>query len=100
MAQLNRNFISLLHLAAARANVEIARRLVKAGAKVNIGTGFGWTPLHYADRYRSNEIINLLLEAGANVNATEVTKRTPLHLAVGHDTSWIHDIQSTVALLG
>jgi hypothetical protein len=82
-----------LHAAAHRGRIEVVRRLLAAGAKVDPEDGFGGTPLLFAIT-RSNDNVDkqqcafALLRAGANVNVREhvyidgVGGSTPLHLAI------------------
>ena len=56
-----------LHVASRNAHTEIVRRLIEAGAKVNIKDDDGDTPLLLAARSGSAEVVQLLIEAGADV---------------------------------
>ena len=56
-----------LHVASRNAHTEIVRRLIEAGAKVNIKDDGGDTPLMLAARSGSAEVVQLLIEAGADV---------------------------------
>jgi ankyrin repeat protein len=92
-----------LHLAAKRGDVKYAKRLIKAGADVNVRdwaggllnalaciecscTRFllGWTPLHEACNHGCVEVARQLLKAGANVNVQGLDNDTPLHDAAGN----------------
>lgn len=68
-----------------RVRLEIAARLVSAGADLNIESKYLPTLLHYAALYEMPNVIRLSLEAGADVNDTNVNGDTPLHLAVWHN---------------
>lgn len=84
---------TVLHVAAAGYQVEIARMLLAAGADPNSARNRRCSqPLHYAaDGYLENPswnarrqvaMIRLLLKAGANRNAQDKNGATPLHRAV------------------
>ncbi len=84
---------TLLHVAAAAHCVEIARRLLAAGARVDAASNRRRSqPLHYAadgfperpdrDAARQVEMIRLLLAAGAEIHARDKNGATPLHRAV------------------
>ena len=72
-----------LHLAAFFGKTEAARRLVQAGADVNVysANDFHVQPLHSAAAGRHVEICRLLIAGGADVNATQRARFTPLHSA-------------------
>jgi len=54
----------------------------KAGANVEAKTNHGWTPLHFASRYRNLTVVQYLgKKAGANVEAKTNNGWTPLHCA-------------------
>jgi cytohesin len=55
---------------------EVAKVLLKAGAKVDARTISGSTPLHLAG---TAEVAKVLLKAGAKVNARDQNGWTPLH---------------------
>ncbi len=75
--------MTALHWAAAHGDVELARVLIYAGARVEAATRNGnYTPLHLASKAGSATVVKQLVEAGANVNATTTTGgATSLHLA-------------------
>ena len=56
-----------LHVASRNGHAEIVRRLIAAGANVNISDDDGDTPLLLAARCGSAEVVQLLVEAGADV---------------------------------
>jgi hypothetical protein len=72
-----------LHAAVAANDIKILRRLLAAGADVDIRDRFGAAPLHAAAGSANVEICGILLSAGADVNATDVRDQAPLHYAVG-----------------
>lgn len=79
-------YFTPLHLAVEQMNVEIARRLIEAGADVNHDLGDGWTPLahaidvesdsawqaHYEPGHETTEVSELLLAAGAKITERAV----------------------------
>ncbi|XP_037809958.1 ankyrin repeat, PH and SEC7 domain containing protein secG isoform X1 [Lucilia sericata] len=70
-----------LHYAAITGDVECARILLEHGAKVNVTTAVGYTPLHVGAN--NCDISLLLLKYGANPNAkTFNTGETPFHAAL------------------
>lgn len=72
-----------LHLAAFFGKTEVARRLVQAGAAVNVysANDFHVQPLHSAAAGRHIEICRLLIAGGADVDARQRHGYTPLHAA-------------------
>ena len=81
-----------LHVAAAAYRREIARELLKRGAKVAAVNRRGAAPLHYAadggpvvrswNPVAQAEMITLLIKAGADPNALDKSGVAPLHRAV------------------
>ena len=70
-----------LHLAIEFGNVEMAKLLLAAGAKVdNAPDSQRWQPLHYAAFACEPEVVELLLERGASPHATTLDGSTPLGL--------------------
>ncbi|XP_043323154.1 ankyrin repeat and SOCS box protein 16 [Cervus elaphus] len=71
-----------LHEACARAQFDCVQLLVTFGAKVNVLSEEGTTPLHLCTVPESLQCAKLLLEAGATVNlAARDSEVTPLHVA-------------------
>lgn len=68
-----------LMMASLGGHLEIAKRLIAAGAQVNRP---GWTPLHYAAFGGNPELVRFLLERGAEKNAVAPNGYTALMLAV------------------
>ncbi|KAJ1480439.1 ankyrin repeat-containing domain protein [Baffinella frigidus] len=66
----------------------VARMLLDNGARVNMKTEKGTTPLHYATWQGSEANVLMLLERGADINAATNTGSTPLLRAawVGADS--------------
>jgi uncharacterized protein len=84
----NRQGESPLMMAALKARLPQARRLIQREAEVNKP---GWTPLHYAASNPepvSADMVNLLLEHHAYIDAASPNKTTPLMMAAhyGHDS--------------
>nr|XP_026650154.1 putative ankyrin repeat domain-containing protein 31 isoform X2 [Zonotrichia albicollis] len=77
---------NLLHRAVTHQDINLVRRIIKAGGNVNAQDDAGLTALHIASVEGFYEIANLLLKAGADVNATQKEQITPLEDAVkeGH----------------
>ncbi|XP_063280110.1 ankyrin repeat domain-containing protein 31 [Prinia subflava] len=77
---------NLLHRAVAHQDINLVRRIIKAGGNVNAQDYAGLTALHIASVEGFYGIANLLLKAGADVNATQKEQITPLQDAVreGH----------------
>lgn len=75
--------MTALHWAAERADAEMARMLLHAGAAVGPATRIGgYAPVHLAARSGSAEVATILLDAGADPSATaRSTGAVPLHLA-------------------
>ncbi|NXM15347.1 ANR11 protein, partial [Ploceus nigricollis] len=77
---------NLLHRAVTHEDINLVRRIIKAGGNVNAQDYAGLTALHIASVEGFYQIANLLLKAGADVNATQKEQITPLQDAVkeGH----------------
>ncbi|KAL0597676.1 Ankyrin repeat and SOCS box protein 16 [Plecturocebus cupreus] len=71
-----------LHEACARAQLDCVQLLLTFGAKANVLSEEGTTPLHLCTTPESLQCAKLLLEAGAMVNlAAGESQETPLHVA-------------------
>ena len=75
-----------LHWACYFGRFELARVLLKHGARTNAENIRGETPLHLVSRGQNDSqegvgVVQLLLGRGANVNAQDKGQITPLHLA-------------------
>jgi ankyrin repeat protein len=77
--------MTALHWAAQRGDLDEAKMLLYAGARLEASTRNGsYTPLHVASRVGKVSVIKALLQAGANANAaTSSGGATPLHFAAG-----------------
>jgi ankyrin repeat protein len=73
--------LTALVFAAREGDMESASLLLEAGADVNQGTEYGWTPLLTATNNRHYKLGAMLLDWGADVNAANKGKWTPLYLA-------------------
>ena len=62
-------------------SLEMAERLLSAGAHVNIAQHGGWTPLHQAASHGHAQMVELLLHFGASPSAKSDDNRTPLMMA-------------------
>ncbi|HLE51571.1 MAG TPA: ankyrin repeat domain-containing protein [Anaerolineales bacterium] len=81
-----------LHSAVAHRHLEIARRLVAAGADVNAKQADDFTPLHEAAQNGQLEMAELLLEAGAQVNPRKADGKSPLGLALEYGHTQVADL--------
>jgi ankyrin repeat protein len=71
-------------------NPNVIQHLIKLGVDVNAKDRYGWTPLHYAARKKSQAAdpslstacVKLLIDAGADVNAKDNEGVTPMHRSV------------------
>ncbi|XP_065837012.1 ankyrin repeat and protein kinase domain-containing protein 1-like [Oscarella lobularis] len=71
-----------LHLAASRSDSDrIVRRLLDAGARVDVQTKDGWAPLHEASRTGHVDAVRLLTERGSALEFGGVALWQPLHMA-------------------
>lgn len=68
-----------LMYAAITGNIELAKVLIKRGAKVN---RLGWAPLHYAAIKGNTKMVEFLLQQGALPNAPAADGSSPLIAAV------------------
>jgi len=66
----------------ARKQVDIIRRLLDAGARINAQDKNGATPLHRAVRTRGAEAVRFLLKAGSDASLKNKPGSTPFHLVV------------------
>src|SRR5437773_3775096 len=73
--------LTALVLAAREGDLESAKLLLAAGADVNQGTEYRWTPLLTATNNRHYKLATYLIEHGADVNIANNGGWTPLYLA-------------------
>ncbi len=74
---------SPLMMASLKGHLDVAKRLIAAGADVN---KTGWTPLHYAATNGHIDVIKLLLEEHAFIDPTSPNGTTPLMMAAHYGT--------------
>jgi ankyrin repeat protein len=86
---------TLVHGATGALEPKLLKLMLDAGARPDVLTGFGMTPLHECcNRYRPvtdehagakfKEIVKLLLDAGLHIDQRDRYGNTALHYAVGH----------------
>jgi ankyrin repeat protein len=63
-------------------DMELARALLKAGAKANVISSYGASALSEAIKHIDLEMVRTLLDAGADVNSTGTDNQTALMLAI------------------
>lgn len=82
--ELDKDGLSILHLAVITNHDKLVKFLLSKGGNVNIPDNFGRTPLHTVFLYRliDTNMISLLLEKGAKINAVDDLEKTPLHYCV------------------
>ena len=73
--------LTALVFAAREGDLESARALLDARARINQTTEYGWTPLLTAVNNRNYALAALLVERGADVNLANKGGWTPLYLA-------------------
>lgn len=74
---------SPLHLAAVNGNLRIIKRLLAAGAAVNVQDSEGRTPMIKAIECAHTEVLQVLIETGADVDLADREKgNTALHTAL------------------
>ncbi len=78
-----------LHVSARKGQIRISRKLIDAGADVNVAVGeMGFTPLMGAAINGHDEIVSLLLQSGASPDVQANGGQTSLHLAVNKGHLW------------
>ncbi|XP_074636507.1 uncharacterized protein LOC141894679 isoform X3 [Acropora palmata] len=79
---------TLLHLAVANKDLEVAKLLIQAGSPPDEQNNMGRTPLHIAASKGDEEMVKFLQTAKANPNILDNDEMTPLHHAAqgGHQT--------------
>ncbi len=73
--------LTALVFAAREGDLESARALLDAGAKINQTTEYGWTPLLTAINNRNYALASMLLDRGADANLANKGGWTPLYIA-------------------
>ncbi|HQU08613.1 MAG TPA: ankyrin repeat domain-containing protein [Opitutales bacterium] len=76
----NRNYLSILHVAAGGGHLDAVRALLDAGAVIDSRDQSEFTPLHYAAYHGHIQVVLELLMRGADVNAVGVNGSIPLHM--------------------
>ncbi|MEM9915627.1 MAG: ankyrin repeat domain-containing protein [Planctomycetota bacterium] len=71
-----------LHLVAVRGHVDVAKRLIEAGAEVEVRDAQQRSPLWFAARHGHAELVTLFARRGAALEARDTQQRTPLHAAL------------------
>ena len=61
--------------------IKEVKRLIEAGANVNVVDKDGETALLWASFWRCSNVVKILIEAGADVNAVDNFRYTALHFA-------------------
>jgi uncharacterized protein len=79
---LNESGYSLLHIAIARRQYEIALDLVNRNIDLNLRDKKGQTCLHYLGFYQNVELTRAILEKGADLGIRDAYGNTPLWYAV------------------
>lgn len=70
----------------------LARQLINAGADVNIGGHYGYTPLMRSVTNKNAELVQLILEKGGNPNARDVEGYTALMFAASGGDQKVLDL--------
>lgn len=72
-----------LHCAARAGHLEIVKELIRLGAKMNVCTSDGYTPLHVAfyDDKANKDVVDYFLDAGVDINKNVKGGSTVLSLA-------------------
>lgn len=81
MDVLDSNGWTALHHAAYTGDLESAKTLLEAGAKVGEVSNAHRTALHFASAKNHTEIIKVLISKGAAIEAADIHEATPLHFA-------------------
>jgi ankyrin repeat protein len=73
--------LSPLHLSVRKGSLEMAQKLIDAGADVNLATTTGWTALHLAVDSRNPGMVELLVKSGADLDADSLFVHKPYKYA-------------------
>lgn len=73
-----------LHFAAQAGDLSEVKRLVAAGADVNVQDENGNTPLKYASAEPNPEVLRMLIALGASPHIPDRRGFTPIHCVSGH----------------
>lgn len=76
------NGMTKLHLAVLNSDSNLAKRLLRQGARINCKNKLGQTPLHLATLNGDIDICQLLLAKGAQSNARDINGDSPIQLAI------------------
>ncbi|KAJ8680152.1 hypothetical protein QAD02_015939 [Eretmocerus hayati] len=83
----NNENLTHLHIACIRNRVDVVKKLIRNGIDINTSVKSksirwpGYTPLHFAVKFRAVETVALLLSIGADITIQDSNQLTALHLA-------------------
>ncbi|KAJ8682458.1 hypothetical protein QAD02_018250 [Eretmocerus hayati] len=97
--------LSVLHILCTTTKVETIESLISQGTDINAQVSnesvcwAGFTPLHFATKFRQQKAIILLLKSGANISIKNSMHLSPTGLLVDHLQQYFYDaeIESTIS---